>query len=241
MTTPTGPRDEDLGRRAPTLADLDVAHRTHLALLRDLPDADLAAPSLLPGWSRAHVVAHLANHGIGTRHAVDALQDGRSVPMYSSVESREAGIATVARRSPDQLRDLAEFGAREITGALSTIRPEQRDLTIERVPGTAFGPLGDLVGARIREVYVHTADLGTSYSARDWPAAFLDELLDVLAHDRQVRVRRAGEEASTTVDGVDVSGHAAELAWWLLGRGDGSALRATGDLPALGPWVRRHP
>lgn len=241
MTTPTGPRDEDLGRQGPTLADLDAAHRTHLALLRDLSDLELAAPSLLPGWSRAHVVAHLANHGIGTRHAVDALQDGRSVPMYASVEAREADIAAVARRSPDQLRDLAEFGAREVTGALSTIRPEQHGLTIERVPDTVFGRLGDLVEARIREVYVHTADLGAAYGPRDWPAEFVGDLLDVLAVDRQVVVDHTGEEASTTVNGVDVTGPAAHLAWWLLGRGDGSGLRADAPLPDLGPWVRRQP
>lgn len=241
MTTPTDPRDEDLVRLVPTLADLDVAHRTHLALLRDLADADLAAPSLLPGWSRAQVIAHLANHGIGTRHAVDALQGGRSVPMYASVEAREADISAVARRSPDQLRDLAEFGAREVTGALSTIRPEQRDLVIERVPGTPFGRLGDLVAARIREVYVHTADLGSSYGPRDWPAGFVDDVLAVLAHDRDVAVVRHEEEASITVAAADISGHAADLAWWLLGRGDGSGLRTSGDLPTLGPWVRRHP
>lgn len=241
MTTPTGPRDMDLGRPGPTLADLDAAHRTHLARLRDLSDLELAAPSLLPGWSRAHVVAHLANHGIGTRHAVDALQDGRSVPMYASVEARDADIHAVARRSPEQLRDLAEFGAREVTGALSTIRPEQHDLTIERVPGTPFGRLGDLVEARIREVYVHTADLGTTYGPRDWPADFVDHVLAVLAHDRDLEVRRSGADASTTVAGVEVAGPAAELAWWLLGRGDGSALRGSAALPEIGPWVRRHP
>nr|WP_254126579.1 maleylpyruvate isomerase N-terminal domain-containing protein [Amycolatopsis sp. CA-230715] len=33
--------------------------------VRRLGDADVRAPSALPGWSRAHVLAHLARHADG--------------------------------------------------------------------------------------------------------------------------------------------------------------------------------
>jgi hypothetical protein len=49
---------------------------------------------------------------------------------------------------------------------------------------------------------------------------------------------RAGDGPETR--GPHVHGAAADLAWWLAGRGAGEGLTVTGgELPALGPWVRR--
>jgi maleylpyruvate isomerase len=48
-----------------------------------------------------------------------------------------------------------------------------------------------------------------------------------------VRTWRVGAEEPV------VEGTAADLGWWLVGRGRGEGLtNATGDLPRLGPWGR---
>ncbi|MFG1700137.1 maleylpyruvate isomerase N-terminal domain-containing protein [Nonomuraea sp. NPDC049309] len=43
-------------------AELTAATDRLLATAASLSDADLAAPSLLPGWTRGHVLAHVAQN-----------------------------------------------------------------------------------------------------------------------------------------------------------------------------------
>src|ERR671910_2993240 len=58
---------------------------------------DLGAPSLLPGWSRAHVVAHLALNGYALAAVVDGVARGETVAMYESDAQRDAEIDELAQ------------------------------------------------------------------------------------------------------------------------------------------------
>ena len=65
-----------------------------------LSDDDLAAPSVLPGWSRAHVVAHLTLNAEGLAGVLAGVVEGEDVPMYRSQEDRDADIEELAAGAP---------------------------------------------------------------------------------------------------------------------------------------------
>jgi maleylpyruvate isomerase len=78
-----------------------------------LTDDDLAAPSALPGWSRAHVVAHLARNADALGNLLTWARTGVETPMYPSREVRDADIETTAAQLPADLRaDFAGACAR---------------------------------------------------------------------------------------------------------------------------------
>src|SRR5690606_16135534 len=76
----------------------------HLDLLSD---ADFDAPSLLPGWSRRHVVAHVAFNARALTRLASWAATGVERAMYESAEKRDAEIEEGATRSPAELRELA--------------------------------------------------------------------------------------------------------------------------------------
>src|SRR4051812_13210236 len=93
---PRGPGD---------LTGLDSAAVALNRTVDGLSAADLAAPSLLPGWSRGHVVAHLALNGFALAAVVDGVARGETVAMYESDEQRDAEVDELAGAEPAELRD----------------------------------------------------------------------------------------------------------------------------------------
>ncbi len=105
-----------------------------------LADADYAAPSALPGWTRAHVVAHLALNAEGLAGALRGVLAGQAVPMYSSQERRDADIEELAQAEPAELRERLLAG---VTGLADAHRSASRRRS--RHPGPAHrGRRGDL-------------------------------------------------------------------------------------------------
>src|SRR4051794_17136879 len=92
----------------------DVGARTLELLLRAgvLTDAELTAPSRLPGWTRGHVLAHLADNArafaVVARRAAEAPADDMDAGgMYASREARDRSIEEGAGRS--RARHLADL------------------------------------------------------------------------------------------------------------------------------------
>src|SRR3954447_9459423 len=89
----------------PDLSGLEVSAAALNRTVDALSAEDLAAPSLLPGWSRAHVVAHLALNGEAMAAVVDGVGRGETPAMYGSDEQRNAEIDELAEVEPSELRD----------------------------------------------------------------------------------------------------------------------------------------
>ncbi|MET7285129.1 maleylpyruvate isomerase family mycothiol-dependent enzyme [Streptomyces sp. NPDC005573] len=204
-----------------------------------LDNAAAAAPSRLPGWTRGHVLAHIARNADAL---VEVLQ-GR--PMYPSAGARDADIERDAPRPPaTQLADVRESAARfQHAGA----EPADWSRTVELRNGVtdsaARVPL-----RRWAEVELHHVDLGIGYELEDLPAEFTEREIGFLAErfagheDVPPTALAAGEGRTWNTGGgaaggpVEVEGPAAELLGWLSGRRDGSALKVRGGtLPALPP------
>ncbi|MEU4741820.1 maleylpyruvate isomerase N-terminal domain-containing protein, partial [Actinosynnema sp. NPDC023658] len=56
------------------------AHRRLAAAIEDLTDEQVGQPSALPGWTRGHVLSHLANVTVGL--AGQAEHEGTKVEVY---------------------------------------------------------------------------------------------------------------------------------------------------------------
>ncbi len=207
---------------------------------------DLAADSLLPGWTRAHVVAHVALQGLALAGAMDGVARGQAVAMYESDEHRDAAIEELARASPAELREQHLTAVTSFADAVGRMERDHWDGQVLRLPDGPAWPMVTVVPTRRREVEVHHADLGTAYTRAEWPEDFVVELLDAVTVDHagsgpfRVRATDLGRDwAVGEGDGPVVMGAGADLGWWLTGRGTGDGLACdAAALPRLGPWRR---
>jgi maleylpyruvate isomerase len=72
----------------------------------------LGGPSRLPGWTRGHVVCHVARNAEGLVRLLHWARTGIETPMYPSAEARVADIEAGAGRPLDeQLDDVRNTGA----------------------------------------------------------------------------------------------------------------------------------
>jgi maleylpyruvate isomerase len=77
-----------------------------------LDPARLAGPSRLPGWTRGHVLSHLARNADALVNLLTWARTGAEARMYASPAERTDGIEAGAGRAlPEQLADLTAAGA----------------------------------------------------------------------------------------------------------------------------------
>ncbi|MGH3189428.1 MAG: maleylpyruvate isomerase N-terminal domain-containing protein [Streptosporangiaceae bacterium] len=177
---------------------IDQATQRLLDDARVIRDGDLRAASLLPGWSRARVLAHLARGADSIRNLLVGARSGQDRGAYASAEAWEADIErTAAMSAGDLAADLADSAM-----ALRTVArqlPDQAWRAQIRVPGLAPFPAAELLTRRLVEVELHHCDLDTEYTAADWPEAFAAmELAEPMRSQRRDRLgyplRSAGPE-----------------------------------------------
>jgi maleylpyruvate isomerase len=199
--------------------------------LGTLDDATVGRPSLLPGWTVGHVLAHIARNADGMVRLVDWAESGVPTPMYDSMEVRNADIEAGSVRPAAELvadvRDSAERldAAFERLLDLPSAGADRLVLFGAQPPGTVPDvPAAELPLARLREVAIHHVDLGLpGFGPLDWPESF---------------VARMSDFVDGRVGPVEVSGPAAAVLAWRLGRGDsGLVVGPDGSPPGdPGPW-----
>ena len=76
-----------------------------LGALRERPPTDSWAgqPSLLPGWTRGHVLSHLARNADAMVRALAGTARGERIPMYDGEDARAADIEAGAGRTAAEL------------------------------------------------------------------------------------------------------------------------------------------
>ena len=168
---------------------IDQATQRLLDTARTITDPDLRVPSMLPGWTRGHVLAHLARNADGMRNVLVGVRTGQDRPAYASAEAREAGIEQYAdRRATEHAADLAGSAM-----ALRTVARQLPDagwqVPVRMLAGTDFFPAAELLTRRLAEVELHHCDLDAGYGPGDWPAFFADmELAEPMRSWRQDRL-----------------------------------------------------
>ncbi|WP_158840262.1 maleylpyruvate isomerase family mycothiol-dependent enzyme [Saccharothrix deserti] len=206
------------------------AHRRLAVLIEDLTDEQVAEPSALPGWTRGHVLAHLAN--VTVAMAGQAEHEGTKVEVYPGGRpARDAAIEAGAGRSAAEHRAAIADAVARLTKAWDDVRDWDapvfyRDGTLT---GTAYGVW--------REVEIHIRDL--DLGPVTWSPEFCDhvvEFLSVRVPDGVRLTLRADDRRWVIGEGDDVelTGSRTDLVAWLAGREPDGGI--TGDEPELKPW-----
>lgn len=224
--------------------DLDfrmLAEGFYLKTLDQLTVNLIPGESGLPGWSRKHVAVHMINNAEGLMRLLEWARTGVKNPMYPSREVRnqeiEAGVVDI---TDSDVRAISHEVTEEMTFALTQM--DDAAWAAQVVDGQGI-PIttAAIPWMRAREAFLHALDLNIGMSALDFPATVATRLLrDVVAtwdgrgepaHFRLHVTDRpddpdladwlvaTGDAAAFAPEPVEVTGEAAELASYLLGRG----------------------
>lgn len=87
------------------LAEITTATRTLLATAAKLDDDDVRAFSLLPGWTRGHVLTHVARNADGGTRLLTWARTGVESYEYPSLEARATEIEDGARHPAARATD----------------------------------------------------------------------------------------------------------------------------------------
>lgn len=199
-----------------------------LAVLDALPDPAFAGPSLLPGWSRAHVAAHLVRNAEGLGRLATWAATGVETPMYASAEARAADIEATAAHRPADVREKLAAASTRLVLQLEELTPAARSVEVQGLLPPPF-PAGTLPWQRVRELWVHLVDLDAGVGLADLPVHVQEALLDEAA---ERSVLRGVEPAIALVEDGGT--------WWQLGEGI-AATTLTGPRPALLSWLTGRP
>jgi maleylpyruvate isomerase len=214
-------------------------------------DADVHSPSLLPDWTRGHVLTHIARNADGIARTLSGALRGERLERYpDGVAGRNADIEAGAGRPVGELLLDVEQSADRLDRLFAAVA-DQDGWDLECDDRTA----GEYVSGRWREVEIHRVDLGGSFGASDWPAAFVRYLLPQLLAGLDervpagtaVRIEVTPEDSVTTDLGGSVwtcgDGEPAAVTgpdWavlaWLLGRSAAAGDRLA-NAPELSRWL----
>jgi maleylpyruvate isomerase len=205
-----------------------------------LTDAELAADSRLPDWSRAHVVAHLARNADALVNLLTWARTGVETPMYPSRAARDAGIEATAAQPPAELRSDFVAACERLTRAIEAMPADAWTAPVRNGQG-AVVPASAVPWMRAKEVWVHGTDLDAGLTFADAPADFCTALVDDVlglfaARDQAPDVTVVATDVHRTWGdgGTKVEGPVAAIAAWLT-RSDASGLGA--DVPPPPAWI----
>lgn len=211
-----------------------------------LPDDALRAPSALDGWSRAHVVAHVARNAEALIRLATWARTGVENPMYADAQQRNADIEASAQAPTETLRRELANTAADLDAALAALDDDSWHAEVRSAQGRMI-PAVELPWMRVREVWLHAVDLSSGAGMHDLPPDVVDVLLDdvttaLSAKDGCPAAALTPDDRDRTWplgsgdDVVEVRGPAAEVLGWLTGRG-GAVTAVGGSLPEPPRWI----
>ena len=208
----------------------ELEHQTDLLIgsIDQMDEASVTAPSLLPNWSRGHVLAHIEGNARGLERLVRSAIDGNHRPMYTSREVRDSDIDLNAQRSLVRHRESILESVRALAEATAQLGEEQQGALVVLGTGSEVRA-GSLTRLRLQEVCIHHVDLDVGFAPSQWPVTMVERLLPQVLID-------LGGTGGFAPEGV--SGPDSAMLAWLLGRSDGTDLDVTGaqELPEVPRW-----
>jgi maleylpyruvate isomerase len=221
-----------------------LAHETDLLLTTAaaLDDQSIRVASLCQGWTRAHVLSHLARNADALGNLVRWAVTGTPVAMYESARSRDAEIAAGSSRGAREIFTDLEQSASRFASAAPNLAGPPEHVEVEMRQGRKV--LGaQLPTLRLLEVVIHHVDLSAGYTFADTDPGFvkraISNAVQRLSRSAAVPcVTLRGDNADTWSMGQgtqEVSGTNPALLAWLT-RGDTDGLRSQHALPELPAW-----
>lgn len=134
--------------------------------------------SALPGWTRGHLIRHLARNADALVNLLTWARTGSPTPMYATPGQRDADIEAGAGRAlAGQLADLRESG-RRFAAAAAAVPAEKWSARVKSAQGRDI-PAAEVPWLRVREVWIHLVDLDVGAGVDTIP----DEIGAKLVHD----------------------------------------------------------
>ena len=206
---------DDFGRTLNIhVAGCAESHQRLLETLDSLTDDQCRKPSALPGWTRGHVLSHLARNAESHVHVLQCAARGEVGEQYvGGAQARKEGIETHAL-------DSAESLVASVRKSIYALESQWAATNSEGWQGHGVNSAGatiamsDIVFLRWREVEVHHADLALDFTFANWNSTYVRMELD-----RQVMMWRASKPMGLTpVPKIALQLSPNERLAWFLGR-----------------------
>lgn len=211
-----------------------------LATIGELTAEQLVAESRCAGWSRAHVIAHLASNGRTLVKLVDWTLTGQPQQLYASTEARNQEIAQLAALPAAELitrfSEAAAYFSEQSERLSGELAVAEVDLHGKIIPASA------IVALRIAEIVIHHDDLQAGWSLQSAEPASLEDGIEAAV--RTMRVKKAPGMTLLTDEGdrwvvgdgeLSIRSDRAGLLHWLA-RGQADRLSAADPIPVLPSW-----
>ncbi|UZX02617.1 maleylpyruvate isomerase family mycothiol-dependent enzyme [Arthrobacter sp. CDRTa11] len=226
------------------LAELHKAAAAAASAAGKLTDMDVVAPSTLSGWTRGHVLAHIAGISHAMARQLEYAARGETVELYDGgQDGRNNAINAASGHDAATHREDLQAALDRVLKAFDSVAgPEAPGLAGPGSDPSESGagksgvtwqtPIAYRGGVVLdgglalwRELVIHTSDLGTGPGAEAWSRLFCEHLFDFLAArvppgDKLV-LQPLGLPPVTIGSGgrsVVISGMITDIAAWLAGR-----------------------
>ena len=206
---------DDFGRTLNIhVAGCAESHQRLLQSLDSLTDDQCREPSALPGWTRGHVLSHLARNAESHVHVLQCAARGEVGEQYvGGARARKEGIESHANDSAELLVNAVRKSIYALEGQWAATNSEGWQGHGVNSAGASIA-MSDIVFLRWREVEVHHADLALAFTFADWNSTYVRMELD-----RQVMMWRASKPMGLTpVPKIALQLSPNERLAWFLGR-----------------------
>jgi maleylpyruvate isomerase len=242
------------------LAELHKAADAVSSLAAKLTEADVPAPSALPGWTRGHVLAHITGISNAMARQLEYAARGETVELYDGgYDGRTKAIEMNAGHALEQHRADLNVALERALRAFDSLAADAGAASGNAAAagaGSWHAPISYRGGVVLdggfalwRELVIHASDLNTGRGSETWSRPFCEHLFSFLAarvpEDQKLVLQPLGMPPVTIGTGgrsTVISGMITDIAAWLAGREPSlGSLRASAaadgvDLPELLPW-----
>ncbi|MBT2506908.1 maleylpyruvate isomerase family mycothiol-dependent enzyme [Streptomyces sp. ISL-98] len=228
---------------------MDLSHviseisRSGARFAATLTDTELRSPSMLPGWTRGHVAAHVARSADACVWLLAVARTGAEPAPRAGTEALARAVeADAARPAAALVADVRASLARLVEDAES-MPAEAWDTLVTALAGWRH-PAWYTLYRCWRELETHHVDLNAGYSTADWPTAYVawaldDTLATLSAHNFPIARIEAVDLARSwnpSPTGPTISAHGHTLLGWLSGRTPNATLTTDGPVPNPPNW-----
>ncbi|GAA3112112.1 maleylpyruvate isomerase family mycothiol-dependent enzyme [Streptosporangium carneum] len=199
------------------------AHDRLRAATAEMTEEQARASIDLPGWTRGHVLTHLADLSRAFARQARYAVEGRTVEVYDGGRpTRDRNIEANHGREIAWLRDQLDGGLAELEEAWSVLGAADWDRPCAYRDST-------LLATQLawwRETELHSVDLGIGYGSERWS-------LPLSAHVIEFLQPRLPKDAAVRIVAEDTGGE------WTAGEGAPVVVR--GDQRSVAAWISGRP
>ena len=213
------------------------------ATLDALSDVQAREPSALAGWSRGHVVTHLARSADVYRWLLTLARTGAEPGPRADAGTLDRALREGAGRSGEELAADLRSSLDRLLDEAASMPADRWSVLVTALAGWRHPAWFTLYRCR-RELETHHVDLDLGYTPADWPADYVtwalgDTLAALTAHQfpvARVEAEDLGSSWTLAATGPTVTGRGHALLAWLAGRSEQPQLRSDLPLPTPPRW-----